>query len=323
MVSRRAFMEACGLALPAAAFPTSLLAEKPFTSSPPFPRNSMAKIAGIDFGVQTYSFHDIARSGTDEEFDTIISYLDETGLAQCEIMSSFVEPRGRSETGWWRKSRLTPEWKAAREAAREWRTTVPESYYTAIAKRFAAAGKSIFIYNMNINDTFTDAERDATFRGAKAMGCKGLNGSIVVSEIPRIAPFAEKHQMFYAVHNHDNAANPDEIFSLDSFERSFAVSPWIRATLDIGHFAAGNQDPYEFIKKYHDRIVSIHVRDRKNNNGPHVPLGQGDARVADVLRLIRDQKYPIGCFIELEYATFLPPVEEVKRALMYCRNILV
>jgi len=100
------------------------------------------------------------------------------------------------------------------------------------------------------------------------------------------------------------------------------MSPYFKATLDIGHFVAGNNDPVAFIRKHHDRTINIHVRDRKRNNGPNRPFGQGDTPIAEVLRLIRDQKYPIRCYLEYEYGSFRSSVDEVKICLDYCRRVL-
>jgi hypothetical protein len=55
------------------------------------------------------------------------------------------------------------------------------------------------------------------------------------------------------------------------------------------------------------------------------PWGEGDTPIADMLKLIQKNKWPIYCDIELEY-----PVpadsdarQEVKKCVDYCRDILV
>jgi hypothetical protein len=68
--------------------------------------------------------------------------------------------------------------------------------------------------------------------------------------------------------------------------------------------------------------VNIHIRDRKRNNGPSRPFGQGDTPIKEVLRLIRDNQYPIRCYLEYEYGSFQFSVHEVKRCLEYCRQAL-
>jgi len=51
-------------------------------------------------------------------------------------------------------------------------------------------------------------------------------------------------------------------------------------------------------------------------------LGQGDTPIKEVLRLIRDKHYPIRCYIEYEYGSFLYSTEEVKRCFAYCKEVL-
>jgi sugar phosphate isomerase/epimerase len=100
------------------------------------------------------------------------------------------------------------------------------------------------------------------------------------------------------------------------------MSEYFKATLDTGHFTAGNNDAVAFIRQHHDRITNIHIRDRKRDNGPNRPFGQGDTPITQCLRLIRDQKYPIRCYIEYEYGSFRSSLEEVKTCVQYCRNAL-
>jgi sugar phosphate isomerase/epimerase len=97
------------------------------------------------------------------------------------------------------------------------------------------------------------------------------------------------------------------------------------ANLDLGHFVAGNNtSPVPFMKQYHDRITHVHVKDKKLHDGPNTALGEGDTPVAEVLRLIRDNQWPIAAVIEFEYK--VPEnsdrLAEIARCIKYCRDAL-
>ena len=255
-------------------------------------------VQGIPFGVETFSFHDLPPAGDARLIPTIIRNMRALGINEVEIMSGHIEPWASVATGWWVQSRRAPGFAKMRDDARQWRLSVPMDYYRNIRRQFEDAGLRIYLYNVNFNETFTDDERDRTFQAAKALGAEGLTSSTVLSEAKRLAPFAANHRMFVAMHNHNNLADPDQFATPRSFEQALAMSDLFKVTLDIGHFTAGNNDPVAFIREHHDRIVNIHVRDRKRNNGPNRPFGQGDTPIKEVLRLIRDNRYPIRCYLE-------------------------
>lgn len=280
------------------------------------------EINGVRIGLETFSFHDLPPSGDPRLIPTIIGNMREIGLGECEIMSGHIEPYASVATGWWVQSRRAPGYKEMREGARHWRLTVSPDYYVRIRRQFEEAGLRIYLYNVNFNETFTDEERNRTFEAARALGAAGFSSSTVISEARRLVPFVEKHRMFVAMHNHNNLVDPDQFATPQSFETALAMSEYFQVTLDIGHFTAGNNDPVAFIEKWHHRIVNIHVRDRKRDNGPNRPFGEGDTPIAEVLRLIKANKYPIRCYLEYEYGSFRSSVEEVKACLDYCRSIL-
>jgi sugar phosphate isomerase/epimerase len=283
---------------------------------------SNTQIAGLQFGIETFSFHDLPPAGDPQLIPTIVRNMTELGLVECEIMSGHVEPYASVATGWWVQSRKAPGYQKMREDARRWRLTVPMDYYAKVRKQFEDAGLRMYLYNVNFNETFTNEERDRTFEAAKVLGSAGFSSSTVLSEAQRLVPFVEEHKMFVAMHNHNNLFDPDQFATAESFEKALAMSQYFYVTLDIGHFTAGNNDAVAFIRKHHDRIVNIHIRDRKRNNGPNRPFGQGDTPIKEVLQLIRDNRYPIRCYIEYEYGSFRFSVEEVKACLEYCRQAL-
>ena len=97
------------------------------------------------------------------------------------------------------------------------------------------------------------------------------------------------------------------------------MSPWFKVNLDIGHFSAGGFDPVEFINSHHARITHLHLKDRKRDNGPNEPFGQGDTPIKQVLQLLARTGYPIPALIEYEYPGTADPVQEVNNCLSYCR----
>jgi len=107
--------------------------------------------------------------------------------------------------------------------------------------------------------------------------------------------FADKHKMPIGYHGHATTSAAD-------FETVLSYAKYNAVNLDLGHFTAGqNQSPVPFIKKNYARITHVHVKDRKLNNGPNVPFGQGDTPIKETLQLMRDNKWPFQAIVEFEY----------------------
>jgi sugar phosphate isomerase/epimerase len=52
-----------------------------------------------------------------------------------------------------------------------------------------------------------------------------------------------------------------------------------------------------------------------------VPWGEGDTPIKEILRLVRDSKYPIRCYIDCDYKTTDRPAD-VKRSFGYAKAAL-
>jgi sugar phosphate isomerase/epimerase len=165
----------------------------------------------------------------------------------------------------------------------------------------------------------SDDEIDYAFQVSKALGAKALSTEISVDQTKRIGQFADRHKLPVGYHGHAETSQA-------MFEATFAQSPHNFANLDIGHFTAGqNTSPVPFITRHHDRITHVHVKDRRLNNGPNVPFGQGDTPIKEVLQLMRDRRWRFQATVEFEYP--VPPgsdrTAELARCLEYCRNCLL
>ena len=272
-------------------------------------------VDGVRLGACTYSFRSFPRTPGTDNVDAIIQALTECNAGIIELFSPNVEPAppaGMHFRG--------PEADKARADLRQWRIATPIDHFQAIAKKFKRAGIDIYAYTMNYREDFTDEEIDATFMQSKGLGAHTIASSTTLEMAKRLAPFADKHKMLLALHGHSNTKDPNEFSSPETFHKGLALSPYFRINLDIGHFFAAGFDPVAFITENHKNITHLHIKDRKKDNGPNTPLGEGDTPIKATLVLLRNKYYPIPALIEYEYKGTGTPVEEVKKALAYMKQ---
>lgn len=288
-----------------------------------------SQFAGVQIGVITYSFRDL-EGGLEATLNACI----EAGLSSVELMGTGVEVYlGAPENPVQRRptpnNPLTDEEKRAvahyNNELKEWRkTNGTVNAYIQLRKKFNDAGVNIHIYKWTAGDT--EDELDYSFKVAKALGAIGITTELNDKNARLLGPVAENNGMFSILHNHAQFAKPG--FDVDKL---LAYSPANRLNFDVGHyFGSTGLNPADFIRNYHDRIASIHLKDKtgpdnatlKNTNQV---WGQGETPLAEVLHLIRDQRLPIYCDIELEYPVnpWSTSVKEVKTCKEFCRQILI
>jgi sugar phosphate isomerase/epimerase len=279
-------------------------------------------VKGVRLGLITGSLNPLPEGK--DPIDAIIEQCVQIGAANVELVN-LLEPRlVGAVTFAHPPNPMTPEYEKSRVAVREWRLKTPLDRFREIRKKFDVAGINLFSYVMSFDLDYTDEEMDALFKQMQALKvtCFCTNQSRV-DVGPRLVPFAEKYKIKPAWHPHALVNDPNEVASVESMEKLLAMSKWFAINLDIGHFTAGNNDAVAFLKKHHDRITHIHVKDRKRNAGPNVALGTGDTPIKECLQLIRDNKWPIYAIIEREYRDAPgTPAEQTKGQLDYLKQIL-
>jgi sugar phosphate isomerase/epimerase len=227
------------------------------------------------------------------------------GLGECELFSPHIEPKGVS-----------------REDLRKWRLTVPLNEIQAVRRKFDDAGINLCAFNLSFDDSFTDAEIDRGFDMAKALGVPMITASATIPSAKRVAPLADKHNMIVAFHGHSEVKDPNQFAKPEAFAQALAMSKKFAINLDIGHFVAANYDPVEYIRAQHQHILIVHLKDRKRDQGPNMPWGQGDTPIKQVLQLLKKEKYPMRALIEYEYEGASDSVTEVKKCFEYCKKAL-
>ena len=261
-----------------------------------------SRIAGVLIGIQSYSFRD-------RDLQGVIDGMVATGLTSCELWEAHVEPRelrGRD----------------TREELRRWRLGVSLDHFYSIRDRFSDAGLTLNSYNLSFKDHFSDEEIDRGFEMAKALGVAAITASAHVNSVPRIARMSARHGIPVAMHNH-SVVDPNEFSSPEQFAAAMAQGDGrsITVNLDVGHFAAANHDAVVYLREHHESITTLHLKDRRRNDGPNVPWGEGDAPLEAVLHMLRDEPWDIPANIEYEYPG-ADTVEEVRRCVDFCRRTL-
>jgi len=322
-----------------------------------------SKFGGVQIGAITYSWRSMPGG-----LENVLKYCKDAGVSSIELMSGDLEdylgapknpmarpaaaapagappagappagagpgatpgaarPAGAAGGGSQRPP-LTPEQEAARakyaQDLKDWRIGLDMSKVAAAKKLFDDAGIKVHIVKFS-PARWSDEEIDYAFKAAKAMGAKGVCDEISEDAVKKMAPIAEKHGMYAIFHNHMQFAT--EGFSYDPF---LAASPAVMMNFDAGHFFGSTGiHPNTIIEKYHDRLFSVHMKDKTGPNtdppNQNQVWGQGEVPIADILLLIKKNKWPLYCDIELEYEIkpWSNPVKEVKTCVQYARNILM
>jgi sugar phosphate isomerase/epimerase len=274
-----------------------------------------SKVRGVQLGLNVpYSFSDPAMSGED-----ILKNCVQLGVSAVELRTQPVEVflGGPKEIIFAKSGRSS----AQTEELANWRKSVHISRAAKFRKMFEHAGVLIQIVKVDGIFKMTDGELDYAFALAKALGGRAISTEISrkEAELKRVGQFADKHRQMVGYHGHAET-KPEH------WELAFSLAKFNGANVDLGHFVAGNNtSPAPFIEKYHERVTHIHLKDRKKNKGPNMPFGEGDTPIGDVLRLIRDNKWPIQGTVEFEYQ--IPAgsdrMTEIARALKYCKDALM
>lgn len=291
MFTRREFSR---LAVAAPAFAAMASAQKKINST----------VAGVMLGAQSYSFRE-------KPFDQMVQAFVDTGLGECELFAPHIEPAFREGDAAQRRTKL-----------REWRLSVSLDEFRAARRKFDAAGVNLYAYNYSFKDDFTDDEIERGFEFAKALGVGVITASATVTSARRVVPFAEKHKIVVAYHNHDDINNPNEFAKPESFATATAMSKMFMINLDIGHFTAANYDAAGYLRENRGKIVVLHIKDRRKNRGPNTPWGEGDTPIKEVLQMLKWEKWPIRAMVEYEYRGAGDSVAEVRKCVDYCKAAL-
>lgn len=293
-----------------------------------------SKFFGVQIGVITYSYRDMPGN-----VQQILKYITDSGISAIELMGDAVEeyagkpanpvkmpPRVAGQP-----PKFTDEEKAkladyAKDVA-AWRASVSMDKFAEVKKMYNDAGVEIYAFKPNaLGKNNSDAEIEYALKAAKVLGAKSVTVELPIdpAQSKRLGDLGEKHKVYIGYHAHLQATDT-------AWDTALSQSPYNSMNLDCGHYiAAGGNNTKEtllaLIDAKHDRITSMHIKDRKSktNGGVNMPWGQGDTPLKEILGLLKQKKYDIPATIELEYE--IPAgsddVKETKNCLTFAKTAL-
>ncbi|HKD07076.1 MAG TPA: TIM barrel protein [Bryobacteraceae bacterium] len=312
---------------------------------------------GVQIGTISYSFREM-EDGNNAE--AILKHMVDLGLSGIELMNGPAEAwagapqqpgrgmmgrgpggpppggaapggpqaAGRGPGGGRGRGRapLTPEQQEAMQKAqaalKDWRLSVSMDKYKALRKMYNDAGVNIYAFKLGLTMNMSNEEYEYTFNVAEALGANHLTMELPEDSAltKRVGEFAAKRKMYVGYHAHTQATPT-------LWDEALAQSKYNAINLDLGHYTAGtNSSPIPLLKAKHDRIVSLHLKDRKyeKDGGDNLPWGQGETPIKEALQLMKKEKYKFPASIELEYR--IPEgstvMAEMAKCVQYCKDAL-
>ena len=295
--------------------------------------NPNSHIDGVWIGIITYSFRALPSSA-----EQVLGYCLDCGIDGIELMSDVAESYAGApqvRRGGFGGRSPTPEQRAAREKAAaettKWRLSVSMDKYKAFRKMYNDAGVQIYAFKLPPTLAMSDQEYDYIWNVAETLGASHITMELPTEDalLQRVAEYAAKRKLRIAFHTHGQGGD-------SGFAKALAASDWTALNLDVGHYYGVNgKSPLPDILKYHDRVASLHLKDRKGpshasdnpgrgGGGPNMPWGQGETPLKEILQAMKQNQFKFPASIEYEYETpkGSDVLTEIKKCLQFCRDAL-
>lgn len=284
-----------------------------------------SKFNGVQIGAITYSFRSLP---TDAE--SVLRYCVDCNISAIELMGPTAEafagaPNASTEPatrGGQRQQQSRDEREARTKALADWRASVSMDKFSQLKKMYKDAGVSIYAYKPSaLGESNTDAEIEYALKAAKALGASHVTVELpkTAAQSQRLGQIANRHKIAVAYHGHLQQ-------TFTSWDEALSQAKYNGINVDVGHYVAAGFDPIPLLKAKHEHIYSMHLKDRKSkdNGGANMPWGEGDTPIADILQLMKEEKYKFPATVELEYPVpdDSDAVKEVAKCVEYCRKVL-
>lgn len=198
-----------------------------------------------------------------------------------------------------------------------------------MADLFAAAGADVFVAAILQDDAWGTPRQLSDDEWAR-----------LATHLEEVDALVTERGLRLAVHPHVGT-----LIERDSAVQRLLATSDVGWCMDTGHLLIGGTDPVDFVRRNGARIVHVHLKDvdadlavrvragelslvEATQQGLFKPLGQGDARIAEVLRALDDVGYEHWLVLEQDTAITGPeppdgdgPVLDVETSIEYLTTL--
>ena len=166
-----------------------------------------------------------------------------------------------------------------------------------------------------------DTDLENAVRFANILGAHNVTGDATGAILSRIDQRFTKERLTFGIHNHYFKGEKFAYESPDDVLNALkGLSDTMGATADTGHFVSCGHDPVEALRKLHPRLKLVHLKDIQAADGDvNVLLGQGIARVPEVMKELRHQNF-VG-LVAVEYEKEGNVNQDMRQDMEFARKL--
>lgn len=140
----------------------------------------------------------------------------------------------------------------------------------------------------------------------------GKDWQLNLESVRTLLKFARKHDVEIAIENVPEP-HPFLMKSVDDFSRFYdELGEDVGLTLDIGHANLNNEIP-DFIRRFSDKIVHVHISDNDGTSDSHLGIGYGNIDWKNVAEMVKE--------VEYNNVVVLESVDHVEESLQTLRRL--
>jgi len=134
--------------------------------------------------------------------------------------------------------------------------------------------------------------------------------------VRKLMDICAKHKVVLNLHNHIYEVRDDEY----DLKGTLARVPGVRLGPDLDWLRGAGIDPVDFIRRYGNRIVYAHLRDRKADGVWSEAMGEGTTDFAAIGRAFREVNFEGDVAIELAHPRGFQPTRPLRESLKMSRE---